>query len=96
MNQTYTLTSPLLRPGVTLSVNVSSSYVAGAYDELLEKVREINEIPETEVEFILRDPTGRVADERVVRPRQGAPPCAPGPWGSPTPLPPMNQFEEGY
>ncbi len=94
MNQTYTLTaqSPLLRPGVTLSVTVSANYVTGAYDELMEKVREINEGPETEVEFILRDPTGRAPDERI------APPCSPGPWGSPTPLPPMNppQFEEGY
>ncbi len=43
-NQTYTLTlsSPVLRPGLTLSTEVSAGYVADAADELLELAREIN------------------------------------------------------
>jgi hypothetical protein len=53
MNQSYTLhaASPLLRPGLTISCEVSAGYAAEAAEQLLEIVREINEPPQGHSEF---------------------------------------------
>jgi hypothetical protein len=44
VNQTFKITakSPLLRPGLEISVEVSGKYLSKACEDLLSKVREIN------------------------------------------------------
>lgn len=43
-NNTYTIeiSSPLLRPGITIRTEVSEKYVVAVVQDLIEKIREIN------------------------------------------------------
>jgi len=44
MNNTYriTMTSPLLRPGITIETEVSERYLKSAVEKLLDIIRDIN------------------------------------------------------
>ncbi|MFA6338952.1 MAG: hypothetical protein WCW87_02765 [Candidatus Paceibacterota bacterium] len=45
-NETYTVevTSPLIRPGIKISTEVSKKYLVSTLVDLLEQVREFNEL----------------------------------------------------